>query len=90
MALPPKQTGNTGTIDTGHARVDVTEGHVHVVDSTNNYTKESNNTSPAEDSLQIQCLLQDILFELRLMNRYSRVILGEDLRQDEEEDDRNN
>ena len=31
-------------------------------------------------------LYEELLFELRLMNRYSATILGEDLRQDEEDD----
>ena len=86
MALPPEQTGNTGTVDVGHARIDVTEGAVHVTDQVNKYTQEDNNTSPAQDSLLLQELLQGMIFELRLNNRYLATILGEDLRQDEEED----
>lgn len=87
MALPPEQTGNTGTVDVGHARIDVTEGAVHVTDQVNKYTQEDNNTSPAQDSLLLQELLQGMIFELRLNNRYLATILGEDLRQDEEEDE---
>lgn len=32
MALPPNKTGNTGTIDIGHARVDVFKGMVGIID----------------------------------------------------------
>ena len=32
MALPPTQVGNTGTIDIGHARIDVSNGSVSVTD----------------------------------------------------------
>ena len=31
-------------------------------------------------------MLEDLIFELRLLNRYHATILGEDLRQDEEDD----
>jgi hypothetical protein len=84
MALPPEQTGNTGTVDIGHARIDVTEGKVHVTDSANAYTEQANNTSPAEADLITHQLLQQVIFELKLSNRYSATILGEDLRECEE------
>ena len=83
MALPPEQTGNTGTVDVGHARIDVTDGHVHVTDPgvTEAFTTEKNGTSPVEQAYITQQLLEQILFELKLMNKYSSVIL-EDLRPD--------